>query len=397
VLSISDTAIESVLPYFADGGIDVAFLVPTSTGMTKSIMDATMPVRQFLSRNSIHDYDEQEQGQESKVAFPTFFVNADSLTETSASLYRPITKKGDPRIWFGGLKQYCTVRNLLGIVTNGEALYVLNLSDADIIGSICNGGTAAKILELVSSRDNETAMELLSKLKSIHRLGFVDTIVRGDTGIGMTLEKLLEIPPNSAKTPDYKGIEIKSSRHKAGSKNRVNLFTQVPNWRKSKMKTAQELLDAYGYVRNGRKQLYCTVTAEKPNPQGLVFVVDEYLDILFNRSKDPDTNSIQDAVLWEIESLRRQLRVKHRETFWITAESKVENGIEKFRYDSVTHTRKPNDHLFGILLDQSIITMDYTLSQYPTRVRDHGYIFKIKPDNVGLLFPEPIWYSLGDE
>jgi hypothetical protein len=100
--------------------------------------------------------------------------------------------------------------------------------------------------------------------------------------------------------------------------------------------------------------------------------------------------------LWEIESLRRQLRQKHRETFWITAEARIEDGVEKFCYNEVTHTRKPNDHLFGILLDQGIITMDYTLSQKPTRVRDHGYIFKIKPDNVGLLFPDPIFYSLSE-
>jgi hypothetical protein len=241
VLSISDTAIENVLPYFAERGIDVVFLVPTNTGIVKSIMDATIPVRQFLLRNGIHNYEEQSQGQEEKVAFPTFFVNSDSLVETTASLYRPVTKHGDPRIWFNGLKQYCRARNLLGIITNGEALYVLNLSKESVINSIRGGGRAAEILEAIATNSNAIAMELLSKLKSIHRRGFVNTVVRGDTGIGMTLEQLLEISPNSAKTPDYKGIEIKSSRYKASNKNRVNLFTQVPNWQKSRIKTAQEL------------------------------------------------------------------------------------------------------------------------------------------------------------
>jgi hypothetical protein len=243
MLSISDTVIESVLPYFAERGIDVVFLVPTNTGIAKSIMDATTPVRQFLARNGIHNYEKQAQGQDSKIILPTFFVNADSLTETNVSLYRPVTKDGDPRIWFGRLKQYCVARNLLGIVTNGEALYVFNLSNADVIDSVCNGGTAAKILDKISTNANAIAMELLSKLKSIHRQGFVETVVRGDTGIGMTLENLLQIPPNSAKTPDYKGIEIKSSRHKDSNKNRVNLFTQVPNWQKSRIKTAQKLLE----------------------------------------------------------------------------------------------------------------------------------------------------------
>jgi hypothetical protein len=213
----------------------------------------------------------------------------------------------------------------------------------------------------------------------------------------MTLENLLDIPPNASRTPDYKGIEIKSARRRSGSPNRTTLFSQVPNWKKSNIKTAQELLNTYGYLREGRKQLYCTVTAAKPNAQGLYFLLDEKEGNLINKSLDSNSGFVRDVVLWKMEVLKAQLSQKHRETFWVTAESRFENGIEKFRYDLVLHTRKPNIHLFEALLEQSIITMDYTFSQKENRVRDHGYLFKIRPSNVELLFPEPYMYFLGKQ
>ncbi len=394
MLSISDIKIEDILPVFSDRNVDVAFLVPTDTGLEKSIMDATTPIRQFLLRNHIHNYDKQKQGPDNKVVYPAFFVKADGLIETSASLYRPVTKSGDPRIWFKGLKQYCNPKNLLGIVTNGEALFVINLSLPIIIKAIQNGRVAARILDDISTIANAISIELLEKLKAIHRMGFINTVTHGDTGIGMTLENLLGIAPNSDKAPDYKGIEIKSTRTTSRSQSRVNLFSQVPNWQKSAMKTAQEILNTYGYIRDGRLQLYCTVSASRPNSQGLYFEIDENKDILYNKSKQINNNHIMNVVLWNIETLRRQLEEKHRETFWVKASADFANGIERFRYDTVIHTRKPNIHLFGALLDRSIITMDYTLSQKDTRVRDHGYIFKIRPENMGLLFPEPISYEL---
>lgn len=393
MLSASDIRIEDVLPYFSNKGIDVALLVPTATGIDKSIMDATTPVRLFLGRNGIHDYEKQGQGPDKKALFPAFFVEPDGLTETTASLYRPVTKKGDPRIWFKGLRRYAASCNLLGLVTNGKALFVFNLSTPSIRFSIENNGLAAKVLADIAELSNAIANELLQKLKDIHRLGFVNTIVKGDTGIGMTLEKLLGIPPNSDKNPDYKGIELKSARKKMGSANRVNLFAQAPNWKKSAM-SAQEILNTYGYICDGRLQLYCTVNAMKPNSQGLFFYVDEEKDVLFNRSKNHCTMAIHEIVLWELEALRKQLDKKHKETFWVKAAASSSGDIESFRYDSVVHTRKPNSHLFGTLLDQSIITMDYTLSQKEMRVRDHGYLFKIKPQNVSLLFPDPLYYDL---
>ena len=397
MLAMSDTPIQSVLKYFADRGISVAFLVPTPTGYEKSIMDAIAPFRSFLVENNIHDYEAQKQGPEAKVIFPACFVLPDRIVETTASLYRPRTKQGDPRVWFSGLKNYCNPCNLLGIVTDSKKLYVLNLSIPAIHDSLQNGGAAQQLLDQLVADDQSVAMELLEKFKQLHRLGFVPTVVEGDTGVGMTAEHFLGIPPNADKTPDYKGIELKCSRKKVRQPNRVNLYSQVPDWKNSRGMTAEKLLQTYGYWAddNGtpRWNLYCTVEAHRPNPQNLFFEVDTDHDLLINYSRQNDEDVY--VVQWSLQTLRERLLEKHRETFWVKATSIFEDGVEKFRYDSIVHTKKPTASLLGYLIDAKIITMDYTMHfKENGKVRDHGYLFKIKPENVGLLFPDPVEYIL---
>ena len=397
MIGSADIDIESVIPLFNEKGVDFCFLVPTCTGMDKSIMDATSSVRDFLCRNGIHDYNKQGQGQEHKVTYPTFYVTHTGLTKTSSSLYRPNTKNGDPRIWFSNLKRYCNPNNLLGIVSNGKVLFILNLSNPNLIHSFTRGGVAEKLLLDISEISNATSIELLGKLRSIHNKGYIATLRAGDTGVGKTLESLLGIQDNTDKTPDYKGIEIKASRKRQGTPNRVNLFCQVPDWKNSNLKSGREILNQYGYSIGDDKQLYVTVNA-KPNAQGLFLTVDEYKDILFN--KQNNNGILVDVVLWQLKMLRNRLTEKHPETFWVKATSEGSGDTEKFRYDSIVHTRKPNTHLLNELLVRSIVTMDYTLSErynhekQTKKFRDHGYIFKINPHNIPLLFPDPINHNL---
>ncbi|RUA35418.1 MAG: MvaI/BcnI restriction endonuclease family protein, partial [Bacteroidetes bacterium] len=44
--------------------ISTALIEPTATGLKKSIMDATGPVRNYLKSNNLHDYELQAQGPE---------------------------------------------------------------------------------------------------------------------------------------------------------------------------------------------------------------------------------------------------------------------------------------------------------------------------------------------
>lgn len=380
------------LPILYDLNLDFSFLYLTKTGHSKSIMDATIHFRKFLKRNGIHDYEIQKQGNEHKIFYPRKFISHNTLSkESKASLYRPSTKNGDPRIWFYGLKEYCEPDSILGVVTDKKYLYVFNLSNNEIAESLKTKKFVYTVLQGISVEQNYILMELLNKLKIIHQKGFIPTVIKGDTGVGMTLESELGIPPNASKKADYKGIELKSSRKKFKTSNRSTLFTQVPDWKKSFYKSSKELLDNFGYWsdKQNRFNLNCTLKANTPNPQGLYLKVDEDTEKLYVCYKE------ENVVEWSFETLYRRLMEKQSEGFWVEAETKIINGIEHFQYNKVTYTKNPNFSLFPHLIDSGIITVDFIMhTKENGTARDHGYPFKIKKENLKLLFPEPKHYDL---
>ena len=402
MLKMSDVSIDRFLPLFAATGVPVAFLVPTATGYEKSIMDATAPVRDLLKAAHVHDYEVQLQGPAYKRIIKSYFVLPDGLIETAASLYRPVTKQGDPRIWFSNLKRYCRPYNLLALVIIKDEIYVFNLSDYVIAESLLCGGFAAEILEEYSYQANLIANELLGKIRAIHNRGFIPSITSGDPGVGDTLEDALGICRNNAMTPDYKGIELKASRLTRGgkkrSKTRVNLFAKVPEFGKS----YSEIVKTYGrWTYNAEKQedrlaLENTTFASHPNSFGLILDVNADKDRL-DMCHVGENQQLQYVSHWLISSLRAQLLIKHHETFWVKAESIYKEGIEWFRYDKVIHTRNPNDSLFAPLVEADKIMIDlagYFSKQKNMKWRDHGMLFKMWPDDLPLLFGEPIEYDL---
>lgn len=63
----------------------------TATGLKKSILDATVPVRTYFAEKGIHDFEKQPQGQEHKRMIRTIIIHNFEVFETQTSFYRPIT------------------------------------------------------------------------------------------------------------------------------------------------------------------------------------------------------------------------------------------------------------------------------------------------------------------
>ena len=361
-------------------------------------MDATLSFRGFLLESSIHDYAKQKQGPTHKVLVPANLVYADRCVKTVASLYRPVTKQGDPRIWFHRLQTYCKPTDLLAIIAHDGELYVFNMSDKAIVQAFgVPGAYPHDILTECAEILSSTANELLGKLRKIHSRGFIKGIGHGDTDVGMTLEHLLQIQPNSQKTPDYKGIELKASRRlgqtvkNISPSKRITLFTNTPDWKRSKM-NAKEILQTFGYCdTTGRLQLYCTV-CNKPNQQGLYLDAHDEIDLI-NKAKTEKYTG--DVAVWALETLKSRLAEKHHETFWVQASSKIYDGKEYFQYETVRHTRKPNTNNLASLFDTGIITLDYAMHLKSNGgVRDHGYLFRTTGDKFAHIFPLERVYDL---
>lgn len=375
-----------------ENSVELCLIEPTETGLVKSIMDATGSVRNFLKSKNIHDFGQQNQGQESKVQIVSKLIGTDKSINSIASLYRPNTKKGDPRIWFKGLGNYSKANDILGIIEFEGILYVLNITQIDL-EKLLNSSIYNPLKELIKEINhisNEVADELLTLLNKIASQGPVPAMLKADTAIGRTLETLLGIDINSSKKPDYKGIELKSYRDKKG--NRKNLFAQVPDWSISKFKSSSEILNNFGYERGDDFKLYCTVSALVRNSQGLTLKLDSKINQLLENS---DKTNIGDFIAWNLETLHSRLLEKHNETFWIAADSILIDNKEHFQFKKVEHTKKPIITQFDILLEQGIITLDHLIKRKPTgSVVEKGPIFKIKPNALDLLFPPSQSYSL---
>lgn len=399
MLKTSDVPLDKYLPLFAGAGVPVAFLVPTPTGYSKSIMDATSPVRELLRITHLHDYCAQLQGPENKRIIKAYFVTDSDLIETSASLYRPVTKQGDPRIWFSNLKRYCLPYNLLAIIVFNSEIYVFNLSNLAIADSLFSGGFAYRLLEKVSARSTAVADELLARLREIHNRGFIPSITRGDPGVGDTLEHALGISRNNSKNPDYKGIELKSTRltrdGKTRAETRSTLFTKVPDIGM----TYKEIVLKYGKVQiprgktTPRLQLYDTLKFSRFNAYGLGIEMSnkgDYLNLVYDKN-----DKIIPVSAWIMAKLQETLLTKHKETFWIKATSETRGDREYFRYDKVLHTKAPNASLLAPLIESDKITIDLAAHiKDDGGWKDHGMLFKMKPRELHLLFGEPAEYEL---
>jgi hypothetical protein len=349
----------------------------------------------FLKNSGIHDYDHQLQGEENKKIVRAFFLESNSLITTQATLYRPNSKNGDPRLWFSKLSSYASPFNLLAIIIYKNDLIVINASKRQILDSINIEGSPLYKLRLAIKNEEESpaSSELLVMLKRVAEKGYIKSRYKGDTSVGAMLSDELGIPVyDMNKGPDFKGIEIKAHRSKSSKSKKGNyqtLFSQIPNWQLSPLHSANEILNRYGYTQNGRLQLYCTVNANIPNQQSLFLQIDQENDLLNNLAvKNNNQKEYEGVVTWELQMLRERLFEKHSETFWVEANVRVIGNEEYFFYSNIIHTRKPNISSLEILINEGIISLDFTLSLKPSGgTRDHGYLFRINRNSINLLIP----------
>lgn len=384
--------------YLVNKQVNFTTIQITENGLKKSIMDATAPVRAYFKEYDIHDYEIQPQGPNHKRLVKTCMLTETSLYHTWTSLYRPVTKKGDPRLWVNKVKgfDFLSANDIFAIIAHKGILYTVNLTQTDI-PLCCESSLSTPLKDLIIEISNlkcSAGDELLGLIKE-RMTDWIPAKILADTGIGRTIESVLGIEMNDSKNPDYKGIELKS--HRDTSKVRNTLFTQSPEWEISRLKSGRAIVDEYGYIPDGydHKTLHVTLTASKPNPQGLGLIMQPQLGLLEadEMTVAADVNKIikvKDVAAWRLTKLHERLLTKHRETFWIDAETRRAGDREFFRVSEILHTKNPIPAQFDILLDQGLITVDFLLCR---RSGGDTYSFKIKSNARNMLFPKSSIYK----
>ncbi len=359
----------------------------TNTMLEKSIIDVSNYLRRILKNKNIVDYSKIKQGE--KLEKFVLILHDEELIKKNVSYYKPKTKKGDPRFWVYGLKKYCYVGDLIYFTVYNNKLLVIPLNKdlRDLELDLEANFESQSLLDL------DIINELIDELREIKESGWIKSINPfgkvNPRDVGDTLEFKLKIPTNNLISPDYKGkIEIKS---KLKNKNTNDtLFSCVPNWSKSPIKSSSEMILTYGYpCRNQKKypnfrDLYVTVT-ETPNRQGLYLSTENEKEELYQNHEEDGITCI-----WDYSNIERRIKEKHPKTAWVLAEYTKIKGKNYFRYTELEITQKPLLSQFILLINDGYLTFDWRgrVKEDGAGYKDKGHAFRLNPKYRSFLFGE---------
>ncbi len=228
----------------------------------------------------------------------------------------------------------------------------------------------------------EVLDQFLDRFDRITEQGFIRTRRAGDTGVGYTLESLLELEENNSPRGDFLGMEVKAYRDaevEFDDQEKMNLFLKEPQWSDG-LKSAERIRQ-YGYRDpNGRQAWYLSVTG-RINNAGLQLRVNETRDYLtLLRIGQPIAN-------WSVEVLQKRLTEKHSHSVFAAAESRSEGREEEFRYRTVTWCRDPSAARLLDLVDSGDVIVELRMHlRDDGSVRNHGTAFRVRKHRLKTLF-----------
>lgn len=214
--------------------------------------------------------------------------------------------------------------------------------------------------------------EYISKFKDIKNSGWIKSYRPGDTGIGYTLEKLI----NQSKE-QKKQLRIKSIRK--GSSRRLTLFAKIPVWGTG---GRTKLLNDYGYFdKNNRWSLYTSITSKKKTKLGWQIELDD--DKVFLN------NSGNAVIYWELTVLKKILQKKLNQMVLVYAGFKKNNIREEFfKYEDFYFVQKPDLDNFTNLISNGSICIDLAIHRETktNSVIDKGFLFRVSENKINKLF-----------
>lgn len=248
------------------------------------------------------------------------------------------------------------------------------VSNADI-----QDEAASSVDELPSS---PALRAFLAGFDDIAAQGWVPTLRAGSTGVGYTLETMLDIAENNSPLGDFMGMELKAYRDDDVGLNdseKMNLFLKEPTWTDN-LRHADRIR-RYGYQDpNGRLAMYSTVKS-RTNSHGFQLVSDRQRERVYLQ------NGGQGIAYWTFDVLAKRLREKHSEVVFVAAHARGKGRSEEFQYYSVTWCQDPDVSEFVNLIEAGEVVLELRMHMKPGgSVRNHGSAFRIKQNQIPQLF-----------
>ena len=229
----------------------------------------------------------------------------------------------------------------------------------------------------------KTLDETLERLVEFKTRGYVRTHRAGQTGIGKTLEDLLEIEENNIAVSNMTFAEIKSARKGSGSM--LTLFTKSPLPQEANTR----LLSRFGYMTpqsGGRKILHTTVWATGYNklrgqPGLKIHVTPAKLVLVSVKGEE--------LAYWHEPILKTSFEKKLRHLLYVLADYRGSGKEEEFWFNEAWFLSGFDFEGFVHAINDGVICIDTRIGQYPDgRTHDHGTGFRVFPDKLSLCFKE---------
>lgn len=220
-----------------------------------------------------------------------------------------------------------------------------------------------------------TIEEFQTRFAEIKKQGWVKTKRKGNTGIGQTLEQLLELEENNFSLPDLGFAELKT--HRIGSSSMITLFTfDKKAWKIDTLEAVRK----YGTKnKNGRLGLYFTLSFI-PNQSGLFLKIE-------NKSISVCHTSGEVLVQWNTETLLQQFKGKMPSLVFVHAQSEMRDGVEWFKYERAELLTEPSTEQFLEQIKKGNIVVDLRLhDRGSSSARNHGTAFRTREDTLSSLF-----------
>ena len=227
----------------------------------------------------------------------------------------------------------------------------------------------------------KTLNETLERLSELKNRGYIRTHRAGQTGIGKTLEDLLEIEENNISISNTAFAEIKSARK--ASQSMLTLFTKSPFPKEANTK----LLSRFGYFTpqsGGRKILHTTTWATGYNTlRGkLGFKIEVAPGKLLLVSATGE-----ELAYWDEPTLKSSFENKLHHVLYVLADYRGSENEEEFWFNEAWLLTGFDFNGFVQAVSDGIICIDTRIGQYPDgRTHDHGTGFRVFPDKLSQCF-----------
>jgi len=235
---------------------------------------------------------------------------------------------------------------------------------------------------------------LINQFEMIKNLGWIKNINNGNSGVGRTLEKLLNIPENNLEIPDFKGIEIKT--HRINSNSYISLFSAVPDG--PHYHEIEIIKNKYGYPDKELKQykvLNVTVNAKWLEWFGAnykaILKINNQLKRIYLCIIDVYGNIIEKGTYWDFDTIKNKLYRKMKYLAYFPVTTKRIKNNEYFKYNFITIYKIINFNKFIELIENGTIIVAFKIGVFKSgkrkgQIKDHGTTFKIKSNNLHYLY-----------